>query len=43
MVKCAEKTNTGEGGKGKKVKATSDDAGGKSVSDKSKSMDGKCE
>jgi hypothetical protein len=33
-------TNTGEGVKGKKVRATSDD--GKSVSEKSKSTGGKC-
>jgi hypothetical protein len=29
---CAGNTNTGEGVKGKKVRTTSDDAGGKSVS-----------
>ena len=34
--------NTGEGVKGKKVRTTSDDAGGKSVSEKSKSTGGKC-
>ncbi len=32
MGKCDEKTNTGEGGKDKRVGTTSDDAGGKSVS-----------
>jgi hypothetical protein len=32
MDKCDEKTNTGEGVKGKRVGTTSDDAGGKSVS-----------
>ena len=42
MGKRAEKTNTGEGGKGKRVRTTSDDAGGKSVSEKSKSVGGKC-
>jgi hypothetical protein len=36
-----EKTNTGEGGKGKRVRTTSDDPGGKSVSE-SKSAGGKC-
>ena len=35
MGKRAEKTNTVEGGKGKKVRTTSDDAGGKFVSEKS--------
>ena len=43
MVKCAEKTNTGEGAEGKKVRTTSDDTpGGKSVSEKSKSVGAKC-
>jgi hypothetical protein len=42
MVKCVEKTNTGEGGKGKNVKTTSDDTDGKSVSEKSKSSGAKC-
>ena len=37
MDKCAEKTNTGEGDKDKRVRTTSDNAGGKSVSEKSKS------
>jgi hypothetical protein len=32
-----------KGVKGKKVRTTSDDAGGKSVSEKSKSMGGNCE
>ena len=36
MVK-SDKTNTGEGGKGKKGKTVSDDAGGKSLSDTSTS------
>ena len=34
--------NTGEGGKGKRVRTTSEDTGGKSVSEKSKSTGGKC-
>jgi len=42
MGKCDEKTNTGEGGKGKRVRTTSDDTGGKSVSEKSKSTGGQC-
>ncbi len=42
MGKRAQRTNTGEGGKGKRVRTTSDDAGGKSVSDKSESVGGKC-
>ena len=42
MGKRAEKTNTGEGGKGKRVRTTSDETGGKSVSEKSKSTGGKC-
>jgi hypothetical protein len=33
MVKRNDKTNTGEGGKGKKGRTVSDDAGGKSLSD----------
>ncbi len=41
-MQAAEKTNTGEGAKGKKVRTTSDDAVGKSVSEKSKSTGGKC-
>jgi hypothetical protein len=35
-----EKTNTGEGDKGKRVRTTSDDPGGKSVSENSKSEGG---
>ena len=42
MGKRPENTNTREVDKGKKVRTTSDDAGGKSVSEKSKSTDGKC-
>ena len=44
MGKRAEKTNMAEGGKGKplKVWTTSDDAGGKCVSEKSKSAGAKC-
>jgi len=42
MGKRDEKTNTGEGGKGKRVRTTSHDAGGKSVSEESKSVGGKC-
>jgi hypothetical protein len=34
MVKSYEKTNTGEGGKGKRGRTASDDAGGKSLSEK---------
>ena len=37
MVKSSDKTNTGEGGKGKKGRTVSDDAGGKSLSDTSTS------
>jgi hypothetical protein len=37
MVKRNDKTNTGEGGKGKKDRTVSDDAGGKSLSDTSTS------
>ena len=37
MVKRSDKTNTGEGGKGKKYRTVSDDAGGKSLSDTSTS------
>ncbi len=40
-LKRAEKTNTGEGGEGKKVGTTSDDADGKFVSEKCMSGDGK--
>ena len=42
MGKRVEKTNTVEGGKGKKVRTTSDDAGGKFVSEKSMSAGAKC-
>jgi hypothetical protein len=42
MGKRDEKTNTGEGGKGKRTRTYSDDAGGKSVSEKSKSVGGQC-
>ena len=42
MVKRSDKTNTGEGGKGKKGRTVSDDAGGKSLSEKSKSVSGQC-
>ncbi len=37
MVKRSDKTNTGEGGKGKKSKTVSNDSGGKSLSDTSTS------
>ncbi len=37
MVKRSDKTNKGEGGKGKKGRTVSDDAGGKSLSDTSTS------
>ena len=37
MGKRSDKTNTGEGGKGKKGRTVSDDAGGKSLSDTSTS------
>ena len=42
MVKRSDKTNTGEGGKGKKGRTVSDDAGGKSLSETSKSARGQC-
>ena len=44
MGKCTGKTNTGEDVKGKKleVRTTSDDTGGKSVSENSKTTGGKC-
>ena len=42
MDKCTGETNTGESGKGKKVRTISDDVGGKSVSKNSKSTGGKC-
>ena len=38
MGKRSDKTNTGEGGKGKKGRTVSDDAGGKSLSDTSTSV-----
>jgi hypothetical protein len=38
MVKRNDKTNTGEGGKGKKGRTVSDDTGGKSLSDTSTSV-----
>ena len=37
MGKRSDKTNTGEGGKGKKSRTVSDDSGGKSLSDTSTS------
>ncbi len=40
MAKSNEKTNTGEGGKGKRGRTVSDDAGGKSLSETSKSERG---
>ncbi len=40
MVKSNEKTNTGEGGK--RDRTVSDDAGGKSLSETSKSVCGQC-
>ena len=40
--KCPEKRNTGQGGKGKKVRTTSDDSCGQSVSEKFESTGGKC-
>ena len=42
MVKSNEKTNTGEGGKGKRGRTVSDDVGGKSLSETSKSERGQC-
>ena len=42
MGKRAGKMITGEGDKSKKVRTTSDDVGGKSVIEKSKSTGGKC-
>ena len=42
MVKSNEKTNTGEGGKGKRDRTVSDDAGGKSLSETSKPVCGQC-
>ena len=42
MKKRNEKTNTGEGGKDKRGRTVSDDAGGKSLSDTSTSERGQC-
>jgi hypothetical protein len=42
MKKRNEKTNTGEGDKGKRGRTVSDDEGGKSVSDMSTSVSGQC-
>ena len=42
MKKRNEKTNTGEGGKDKRVRTVSDDTGGKSLSDTSTSACGQC-
>ena len=42
MKKRNEKTKTGEGGKGKRGRTTSDDVGGKSLSDTSTSVCGQC-
>jgi hypothetical protein len=42
MVNRDEKPSTGEGGKSKRVRTTSDDVSRKSVSEKSKSVGGKC-
>ena len=42
MNKRNEKTNTGEGGKGKRDTTTSDDSGGKSLSDTFTSACGQC-
>jgi hypothetical protein len=42
MVKSDEKTNTGEGSKGKRGRTASDDAGGKSLSETYKSARGQC-
>ena len=42
MGKSAEKTNTGEVGKGKRGRTASDDAGGKSLSETSTSARGQC-
>ena len=42
MKKRNEKTNTGEGGKDKRGRTVSDDAGGKSLSDTSTSVCGQC-
>ena len=42
MGKSAEKTNTGEGDKGKRDMTVSDDEGDKSLSEKSKTVFGQC-
>ena len=42
MKKRNEKTNTGEGGKVRRGRTVSDDAGGKSLSETSKSVCGQC-
>ena len=42
MVKNNDKKNTGEGGKDRKGRTVSDDAGGKSLSDTSTSVCGHC-
>ena len=42
MKKRNEKTNKGEGGKGKRGRTASDDTGGKSLSDTSTSARGQC-
>ena len=42
MRKCVEETNPGEDVKGKRVRTTSDDVDGKSLSEKSKSTGVKC-
>ena len=42
MVKRNDKTNTGEGDKGKRGRTVSDDAGGKFLSETSKSVSGQC-
>ncbi len=42
MKERNEKTNTGEGDKGKGVRTVSDDTGGKSLSDTSTSTRGQC-
>ncbi len=42
MDKSDEKTNTGEGGKGKRGRTASDDAGGKSLCETPKSARGQC-
>jgi hypothetical protein len=42
MVKSNEKTNTGEGDKGERGRTDSDESGGKSLSETSKSARGQC-